>query len=50
VIYTALAVMLILVCVALGASGAVDPGRSRPALALAAAMVAAQLGLLLFAR
>ena len=49
-IYTALAVLLVLVCVALGASGAVSPGRSRPAFALAAATVAAQLVLLLFAR
>jgi hypothetical protein len=49
-IYTALAVLLIFVCVGLGASGAVDLGRSRPAFALAVAMVAAQLVLLLFAR
>ena len=50
-IYTALAVLLIVVCVALGGSGAVRLGRSRrPAFALAAAMVAAQLALLLLAR
>jgi hypothetical protein len=50
VIYTALAVLLVVVSVLLGAAGAVGPGRSRPALALAVAMVAAQLVLLLFVR
>jgi hypothetical protein len=49
-IYTALAVLLVLVCVVLGSSGAVGPSRSRPALALAAATVVAQLVLLLVAR
>jgi hypothetical protein len=50
VTYTALAVLLILTCVALGASGRVGLGRSRPAFALAAATVVAQLALLLIAR
>jgi uncharacterized membrane protein YgdD (TMEM256/DUF423 family) len=50
VIYTALAVLLVLVCVSLGAAGAVGLDRSRPALLLAAATVAAQLVLLLVAR
>jgi hypothetical protein len=49
-IYTALAVLLVLASVVLGASGAVGPGRSRPALALAAATVTAQLVLLLLVR
>jgi hypothetical protein len=50
VIYTALAVLLVVVCVVLGAAGAVGAGRPRPALVVAAAMVVAQLVLLLSVR
>ena len=49
-IYTALAVLLVVVCVGLAGSGVVGLGRSRPAFALAAAIVVAQLALLLLAR
>ena len=49
-IYTALAVMLFVVCAVAGATGGLGLARPRVAVVLAVALVAAQLALLLFSR